>query len=142
MTVKVVDFSVYQDEIVAMMLQMLHLEPVPVDIDVSRYVELQKLGFLLPVLWFGDDDFVKGVALLFVSQSLRNSAVLHASTDVLFVKPCCRGGSSVFLDGIKSVLKDIGVDYFMVSSRDVVPIDRFLLGCGFSPLERVFFCEV
>ena len=139
--IKQVSFEQYQDEIVSMMLDMTHLEPQEVQIPVARYIELDDMGILKPFLWF-DAGMVKGVALLFVSPSLRNLTIVDASTDVLWVKPEHRGNSQVFMDGIKCLLKEMGVNYWMVSSRDSHLIDDFLIKNDFDPLERVFYCEV
>lgn len=139
--IKQVSFEQYQDEIVSMMLDMTHLEPQEVQIPVARYIELDDMGILKPFLWF-DAGMVKGVALLFVSPSLRSLTIVDASTDVLWVKPEHRGNSQVFMDGIKCLLKEMGVNYWMVSSRDSHPIDDFLIKNDFDPLERVFYCEV
>lgn len=139
--IKQVSFEQYQDEIVSMMLDMTHLEPQEVQIPVARYIELDDMGILKPFLWF-DAGMVKGVALLFVSPSLRNLTIVDVSTDVLWVKPEHRGNSQVFMDGIKCLLKEMGVNYWMVSSRDSHPIDDFLIKNDFDPLERVFYCEV
>lgn len=139
--IKQVSFEQYQDEIVSMMLDMTHLEPQEVQIPVARYIELDDMGILKPFLWF-DAGMVKGVALLFVSPSLRNLTIVDASTDVLWVKPEHRGRSSEFVHAIKRQLRLLGVDYWMVSSRDSHPIDDFLIKNDFDPLERVFYCEV
>lgn len=141
MTVKQVKFADYQAEITAMMMDMLHLEPQTVNIPVARYIELDEMGVLKPFAWL-DDDTIKGIALLFVSPSLRNPMVVDASTDVLWVKPEYRGNSSDFISGIKTYLSDIGVNYWYVSSRDTAPIDGFLTKNNFRPLERLYFCEV
>ena len=42
--IKQVKFADYQDEITAMMMDMLHLEPQPVDIPVARFLELDEMG--------------------------------------------------------------------------------------------------
>lgn len=139
--IRQVEFAEYQAEITAMMLQMLHLEPQKVVIPVDRYIELDEMGVLKPFIWF-DGDIIKGVALLFVSLSLRNSAIVDASTDVIWVKPKYRGNSSEFIDGIKMQLKAMGVDYWYISSRDSAPIGEFLTKNNFEPLERLYFCEV
>lgn len=139
--IKQVKFADYQAEITAMMMDMLHLEPQKVDIPVERYIELNEMGVLRPMLWF-DGDTVKGVALLFISPSLRNPMIIDASTDVIWVKPEYRGNSSDFISGIKTYLSDIGVDYWYVSSRDNAPIEGFLEKNNFEPLERLYFCEV
>lgn len=139
--IKQVGFEQYQNEIVSMMRDMVHLEPQDVQIPVGRYIELDKMGVLKPILWF-DGVTVKGVALLFVSASLRNPAIVDASTDVLWVKPKHRGSSRMFVDGIKRLLKEMGVLHWHVSSRTVAPIDKFLIRNQFEPLERVFMCEV
>lgn len=141
MSVKQVKFADYQSEITAMMMDMLHLEPQTVDIPVARYIELDDMGVLRPMLWL-DGDMVKGMALLFVSPSLRNPMIVDASTDVIWVKPEHRGNSSEFVDGIKSQLKAMGVDYWYISSRDNAPIEGFLEKNNFEPLERLYFCEV
>lgn len=140
--VKLVSFADYQDEIVSMMMDMRHLEPQIVDIPIARYIDLQEMGVLKPFLWFDDDEAIKGVALLFVGPSLRNNAIINASTDVIWVKPEYRGGSKIFVDGIKQQLQKMGVTYWCVSSRDSQPIDRFLIKNNFNPLEWVFYCEV
>ena len=138
-----VKFADYQTEITAMMMDMLHLEPQTVDIPVLRYCELDDMGVLKPFIWTNDaDDEVKAVALLFVSPSLRNQAIVDASTDVIWVKPEYRGNSSEFIDGIRAQLKPIGVNYWYISSRDTAPIDGFLTKNDFEPLERLYFCEV
>ena len=141
MTVKQVKFADYQAEITAMMMDMLHLEPQAVDIPVSRYCELDNMGVLKPFAWF-DGDTIKGIALLFVSPSLRNQAIVDASTDVIWVTPEYRGNSSEFIDGIRAQLKAMGVNYWYISSRDTVPIDGFLTKNNFKPLERLYFSEV
>lgn len=139
--IKQVEFATYQDAIVSMMMAMLHLEPQPVEIPIDRYIELDELGVLKPFAWF-EGDTIKGVALLFVSPSLRNPAIIDASTDVIWVKPEHRGNSSEFIDGIRTQLKAMGVKYWYISSRDTAPIDRFLTKNNFKPLERLYFCEV
>lgn len=139
--VKKISFKDYKDDITAMMLDMLHLEPQPVEIPVERYIELDEMGVLKPFMWFDGDD-IKGVALLFVSPSLRNQSIVDASTDVIWVKPEYRGNSSQFIDGIKAVLRQMGVNYWYISSRDSHPIDRFLTKNNFRPLERLYLCEV
>ena len=139
--IKQVKFVDYQDEIIVMMLDMLHLEPQTVDIPVTRYIELDEMGVLKPFAWF-DGDTIKGIALLFVSPSLRNQAIIDASTDVIWVKPEYRGNSSEFIDGIRAQLKAIGVNYWYISSRDTAPIDGFLTKNNFKSLERLYFCEV
>lgn len=136
-----VKFADYQDDITAMMLDMLHLEPQTVDIPVARYIELCDMGVLKPFVWF-EGDTIKGVALLFVSPSLRNEAVIDAQTDVIWVKPEYRGNSSEFIDGIRLQLKALGVDYWYISSRDTAPIDTFLERNRFKPLEKLYYCEV
>lgn len=141
MTVKQVNFADYQDDITAMMMDMLHLEPQAVDIPAARYCELDELGVLKPFAWF-DGETVKGVALLFISPSLRNQAIIDASTDVIWVKPEHRGNSSDFIDGIRAQLKAMAVDYWYISSRDTAPIDGFLTNNNFEPLERLYYCEV
>lgn len=139
--IRQVSFAEYQGEITAMMLDMLHLEPQPVDIPVRRYIELDEMGVLKPFMWF-DGDVAKGVALLFVSPSLRNQAIVDASTDVIWVKPEYRGNSHIFIEGIKEQLKQMGVDYWYISSRDSHPTDRFLTKNNFEPLERLYFCQL
>ena len=139
--IKRINFSDYQHEITAMMMDMLHLEPQTVDIPVARYIELDEMGVLKPFAWF-DGDTIKGIALLFVSPSLRNEGVLDAQTDVIWVKPEYRGNSREFIDGIRAQLKTMGVSYWYISSRDTAPIDGFLTKNNFEPLERLYFCEV
>lgn len=139
--VKQVSFAEHQGDITAMMLDMLHLEPQPVDIPVKRYIELDEMGVLKPFMWF-DGDVAKGVSLLFVSPSLRNQTIVDASTDVIWVKPEYRGNSHIFIEGIKDQLKQMGVNYWYVSSRDSHPIDRFLTKNNFEPLERLYFCQL
>ena len=139
--IKQVKFADYQDEITAMMMAMLHLEPQTVDIPVARYIELDEMGVLKPFAWF-DGDTIKGIALLFVSPSLRNQAIVDASTDVIWVTPEYRGNSSEFIDGIRAQLKTMGVNYWYISSRDTAPIDGFLTKNNFKPLETVYFSEV
>lgn len=136
-----VKFADYQDDITAMMMDMLHLEPQTVDIPVQRYIELNEMGVLKPFIWT-DGDTVKAVALLFVSPSLRNHAIVDASTDVLWVKPKYRGNSKFFITGIKHRLKRMGVNHWYISSRDSHSIDGFLIKNNFTCLERVYFCEV
>lgn len=139
--IKQVKFAAYQDEITAMMMDMLHLEPQTVDIPVERYCELCDIGVLKPFIWT-DNDIIKGVALLFISPSLRNQAVIDASTDVIWVKPEYRGNSNYFVQGIRYRLNRMGVNNWYVSSRDSHPIDGFLIKNNFTCLERVYFCEV
>lgn len=139
--IKQVKFADHKDAIVSMMMAMLHLEPQTVDIPVARYIELDEMGVLKPFAWF-DGDTIKGIALLFVSPSLRNQAIVDASTDVIWVKPEYRGNSSEFIDGIKVQLKTMGVNYWYISSRDTAPIDGFLTKNNFESLERLYFCEV
>ena len=139
--VKQVSFAEYQGDITAMMLDMLHLEPQPVDIPTQRYIELDEMGVLKPFMWL-DGDVAKGVALLFASPSLRNQAIVDASTDVMWVKPEYRGNSHIFIKGIKDQLKQMGVNYWYISSRDSHPIDRFLTKNNFEPLERLYFCQL
>ena len=141
MTVKQVKFADYQSEITAMMMDMLHLEPQSVDIPTQYYINIDEAGVLKPMLWF-DGDIVKGVALIFVSTSMRNEALLDAQTDVLWVKPEYRGNSSEFIDGIRSHLKGIGVNFWYAASRDAAPIDSFLERNHFKPLEKLYYCEV
>ncbi|MGP5531221.1 hypothetical protein ACTXMK_05375 [Psychrobacter celer] len=139
--IKQVKFAQHKKAIVSMMMDMLHLEPQTVDIPVARYIELDDMGVVKPFAWF-DGDTIKGIALLFVSPSLRNEVVLDAQTDVIWVKPEYRGNSSEFIDGIRAQLKTIGVSYWYISSRDTAPIDGFLTKNNFEPLERLYFCEV
>lgn len=139
--IKQVKFADYQDEITSMMMDMLHLEPQTVDIPVERYIELDEMGVLKPFAWF-DGETIKGIALLFVSPSLRNQSIVDASTDVIWVTPEYRGNSSEFIDGIRAQLKTMGVNYWYISSRDTAPIDGFLTKNNFKPLERLYFCEV
>ena len=139
--IKQVKFADYQVEITAMMMAMLHLEPQTVDIPVARYVELDEMGVLKPFAWF-DGETIKGIALLFVSPSLRNQSIVDASTDVIWVKPEYRGNSKYFITGIKYRLKRMGVNYWYISSRDTAPIDGFLTKNNFKSLERLYFCEV
>lgn len=139
--IKRIDFADYQHEITDMMLDMLHLEPQTVDIPVARYIELDEMGVLKPFAWF-DGETIKGIALLFVSPSLRNQAIVDASTDVIWVTPEYRGNSSEFIDGIRAQLKAMGVNYWYISSRNTAPIDGFLTKNNFKPLERLYFCEV
>lgn len=139
--IKQVKFADHKDDIVSMMMAMLHLEPQTVDIPVARYIELDDMGVVKPFIWL-DGDTVKGVAVLFVSPSLRNEAVLDAQTDVIWVKPEYRGNSSAFIEGIRSQLKEMGVSYWYISSRDSAPIDSFLTRNEFKPLERLYYSEV
>ena len=139
--IKQVKFADYQHEITSMMMAMLHLEPQTVDIPMLRYIELDDMGVLKPFAWF-DGDTIKGIALLFVSLSLRNQAIVDASTDVIWVKPEHRGNSGEFIDGIRAQLKAMGVNYWYISSRDTAPIDGFLTKNNFKLLERLYFCEV
>ena len=139
--IKQVKFADYQDEITAMMMAMRHLEPQTVNISVVRYIELDEMGVLKPFAWF-DGDTIKGIALLFVSPSLRNQAIIDASTDVIWVKPEYRGNSKYFVTGIKRRLKLMGVNYWYVSSRESHPIYGFLIKNNFKPLETVYFSEV
>ncbi len=140
--IKQVKFADYQDEITSMMMDMLHLEPLAVDIPVGRYCELDDMGALKPFIWTDSDNTIKAVALLFVSPSLRNQTVSVAQTDVIWVKPEHRGNSAYFIKGIKYRLKRMGVNYWYISSRDTAPIDGFLTKNNFEPLERLYFCEV
>ena len=139
--IKQVRFADYQDDITSMMLDMLHLEPQPVDIPTHRYIELDEMGIVKPFIWF-DGDTIKGLALLFVSPSLRNQASIDASTDVIWVKPEYRGNSNEFIDSIKSQLKAMGVNYWYISSRNSHPIDNFLIKNEFKPLEKLYFKEL
>lgn len=139
--IKQVKFADCQHEITAMMMDMLHLEPQTVDIPVARYIELDEMGVLKPFAWF-DGDTIKGIALLFVSPSLRNQSIIDASTDVIWVKPEYRGNSKFFVNGIKYRLKRMGVKYWYAASRDSAPIEGFLEKNNFEPLERLYFCEV
>lgn len=139
--IKQVKFAEYQDDITSMMQAVEHLEPQAVDIPVARYVELDKMGYLKPFAWF-DGDKIKGMALLVISPSMRNLAILDAATDVIYVKPEYRGNSSEFINGVREQLKPMGVKYWYISSRDSAPIDGFLTKNEFEPLERLYFCEV
>lgn len=139
--IKQIKFAQHKKAIVSMMMAMLHLEPQTVNIPVERYIELDDMGILKPFAWF-DGDTIKGVVLLFVSPSLRNQAIVDASTDAIWVTPEYRGNSSEFIDGIKVQLKAMGVNYWYISSRDTAPIDGFLTKNNFKPLERLYFCEV
>ena len=139
--IKQVRFADYQDEITAMMMDMLHLEPQTVDIPVVRYIEIDDIGVLKPFVWV-DGAIIKAVALLFISPSLRNQSIIDASTDVIWVKPEYRGNSKYFVTGIKVQLKAMGVNYWYISSRDTAPIDGFLIKNNFKPLETVYFSEV
>lgn len=124
-----------------MMMDMRHLEPQKVDIPIQYYINIDEAGVLKPMLWT-QGNTIKGVALIFVSDSMRNEALLDAQTDVLWVKPEYRGNSSEFIDGIRSHLKELGVNYWYAASRDSAPIDKFLIKNQFQPLERLFYCEV
>ena len=139
--IKPIRFADYQQEITKMMMDMLHLEPQTVDIPIERYIELDEMGVLKPFAWF-DGDTIKGIALLFVSPSLRNQSIVDASTDVIWVKPEYRGNSGDFIGGIKVQLKAMGINYWYISSRDSHPIDGFLNKNNFTCLEQVYFCEV
>lgn len=139
--IKQIKFADHKAAIVLMMMAMRHLETQTVDIPVARYIELDDMGVLKPFAWF-DGDTIKGIALLFVSPSLRNQSIVDASTDVIWVTPEYRGNSSEFIDGIKVQLKAMGVNYWYISSRDTAPIDGFLTKNNFKPLERLYFCEV
>ena len=139
--VQQIAFVDYQAAITAMMMAMLHLEPQTVDIPVARYIELDEMGVLKPFIW-KDGDIIKAVALIFVSQSLRNQSIIDASTDVIWVKPEYRGNSKYFINAIKYRLKRMGVKYWYISSRDTAPIDGFLTKNNFKSLERLYFCEV
>lgn len=141
MTVQLVDVKTYQTEITGMMMNMLHLEPQPVDIPIQTYLNLEELGYLKPFLWF-DDEIIKGVALIFVNSSMRNGAITDASTDVIWVKPEYRGNSKRFIDGIQKQLKQMGVNYWYISSRDSHPITGFLEKNEFRPVEKLYFKEV
>lgn len=139
--IKSVKFAEYSAPITAMMRDMLHLEPLKLDIPIDRYTELCEMGVLKSFLWV-EADAIKGVALIFVSPSLRNGALINASTDVIWVKPEHRGNSKYFIDAIGYRLKHIGVDYWYISSRDTAPIDGFLLKNSFKPLEQMYYKEV
>ena len=139
--IKQVRFADYVEPITQMMLANTGLEPVLLDIPVERYVQLDEMGVLKPILWF-DGETIKGMALMMVSPSLRNPIVIDAQADVLYVKPAHRGQSSKFMNGIKALLKPMGVSMIIASSRDAEPIDRFLIKNNFKPLERLFYCEV
>lgn len=139
--IKQVKFADHQDEITSMMMDMLHLEPQTVDIPITRYAELDDIGVLKSFAWF-DGNTIKGIALLFVSPSLRNQLIIDASTDVIWVKPEHRGNSSDFVSGIREQLKQMGVDYWYISSRNNAPISGFLTKNNFKPLETVYFSEV
>ena len=139
--IKQVRFADYQDEITAMMMDMMHLAPKTVDIPVARYLELDEIGVLKPFVWV-DGAIIKAVALLFISPSLRNQSIIDASTDVIWVKPEYRGNSKYFVTDIKRRLKLMGVNYWYISSRDTAPIDGFLIKNNFKPLETVYFSEV
>lgn len=139
--IKQVKFADYQDDIVAMMLDMLHLEPQTVDIPIQYYINIDEAGVLKPMLWL-DGDIVKGVALIFVSGSMRNEAFTDAQTDVLWVKPEYRGKSSEFIDGIRDHLKRLGINHWYAASRISHPIDGFLERNHFKPLEKLYYCEV
>lgn len=141
MTIKQVKFADYQSEITAMMMDMLHLEPQAVDIPIQYYINIDEAGVLKPLLWL-DGDVVKGVALIFVSTSMRNETLLDAQTDVLWVKPEYRGNSSEFIEGMRSHLKEMGVHYWYAASRISHPIDGFLERNQFKPLEKLYYCEV
>lgn len=139
--IKQVKFADYQTDITAMMMDMLHLEPQKVDIPIQYYINIDEAGVLKPMLWL-DGDTIKGVALIFVSTSMRNEALLDAQTDVLWVKPEYRGNSSEFIDGIRSHLKKMGVNHWYAASRDSAPIEGFLERNHFKPLEKLYYCEV
>lgn len=139
--IKLVKFADYVTEITGMMHQMEHLEPIDVDIPVRRYVELCDAGILKSFLWV-DGHIVKGVALIFVSPSLRNSKHINASTDVIYVKAEHRGNSKYFADAIAYRLKRMDVKYWYVSSRDNAPIDAFLTKNNFKKLEQLFIKEL
>lgn len=139
--IRQVNFAAYQHEITSMMMDMLHLEPQTVDIPIQYYINIDEAGVLKPMLWT-EGDTIKGVALIFVSDSMRNEALLDAQTDVLWVKPEYRGNSSQFIDGIRRHLKDIGVNHWYAASRIAAPIDGFLERNHFKPLEKLYYCEV
>lgn len=139
--IKLVRFADYQDDITSMMLEMLHLEPQPVNIPIERYIELDGMGIVKPFIWT-DGAIIKAVAVLFISPSLRNGGLVDAATDVLWVKPEHRGNSSYFITGIKHQLKAMGVNYWYISSRNSHPIDNFLIKNEFKPLETLYFKEL
>ena len=139
--IKQVRFADYVEQITQMMLANTGIEPVEIDIPINRYVQLDQMGVLTPILWF-DGETIKGMALMMVSPSLRNPKTIDAQADVIYVKPEHRGKSSVFMDGIKEVLRGLGVSLIYISSREAEPIDGFLIKNNFNPLERVFYCEV
>lgn len=139
--IKRVKFADHVDTITAMMTDMLHLEPVKVNIPVPRYIELCEADILHSYLWY-EGSTVKGVALIMVSPSLRNGAIINAGTDVIWVKPEHRGNSKFFIKAIAYRLKHAGVNYWYVSSRHNAPIDSFWRANDFTPLEQLFYKEL
>lgn len=138
---KQVKFKEHQDEIVAMMNDMLHLEPQIVNIPTDYYCKLESIGILKTFL-LQDGAIIKGVILVCITPSLRNIAINVAQTDVLWVKPQYRGKSSEFISKVRQELANMGVNYWYVSSRLVAPIDRFLIKNQFEALETVFYQKI
>lgn len=117
------------------------LEPIPLDLDLAGYQQLQDSDQLKVITRRRDGKLV-GYVLLLLFPSLRKRNMVEAVVDALYVTPAHRRGSADLLTFTKKIAKHAGASRLAVSSRATAPIDKFLIRNNMYLLEQVFLCEL
>ena len=116
-------------------------EQFPLDPDYDRY-ELMQENDILRIHIARDDGDIIGFMVSIVAPHAHHKDVVYAMTDLFYVKPEYREGSTVAMDLIRMGMYDLKLNYnvqvMVVSMKIKHEFRKLLEHCGFGPTEELW----
>jgi|TARA_R110000796_G_scaffold227646_1_gene344419 GNAT superfamily N-acetyltransferase len=114
-------------------------ETIMLDPDWKEYSRLDSSG-ILRIFTAREKGQLIGYCVLMISTSVHHKGHLFAGTDVVYIHPDFRRGStgSDLIRFAESHCKDNGVSLMTLNMKTDYPFDSLMLKMGFNLLERVY----
>lgn len=107
--------------------------------DWVEYARLDAAG-ILHIFTARDEGRLIGYCVVMISRSVHHKEHIFASTDVIYVHPKYRQGStgSDLIKFAEKHCKDGGVSLMTLNMKTEFPFDKLMLRMGFNLIERVY----
>tara|TARA_R110000823_G_scaffold304025_2_gene425542 strand:- start:902 stop:1357 length:456 start_codon:yes stop_codon:yes gene_type:complete len=114
-------------------------ESIKLDPDWNEYFRLSEAG-ILRIFTARDKGRLVGYCVLMISTSVHHKGHIFAGTDVVYIHPEFRRGStgSDLIHFAESHCKDNGVSLMTLNMKTDYPFDSLMLQMGFNLIERVY----
>lgn len=109
------------------------------DVDKARYIELCNAGFLKTFTVRSAFGHLIGYAVFFIQHNLHYKASLHATIDVIYLKPEYRGGNgSKFIAWCDEELKKMGVQVVIHAVSLKYDFSSMLERMGYKWVDKIY----